>query len=222
MKDYSGVYMIHCCVSGKGYIGCSAKVLSRMKDHIADLKRGDHINISLQRAWNKYGSDSFQCIVLLKTEDIFAEEKRFIAQYGTFGKGYNLTPGGEGIGANSPEVCAKRVATFKRNYSEETRRLKSEKAKEQFANMSLEQKTTLAKKGSLAAKRRVDNLTVEELATRSKDLAEYSNRRWAKVSKEERSKQNKAIWESKTAEEKREIALKSWETRRKNKEVCHG
>lgn len=222
MKDYSGVYMIHCVISGKGYIGCSATVFSRMKDHKADLKRGRHINAKLQHAWNKYGESSFEFTILLKTEDFFIEEKRLIAKYGTFDSGYNLTPGGEGVGADSPEVCAKRVATFKRNYSEETKEKKSKAAKLQFEAMSEEDKKALAKIGSDAAKVKFANMTEEELELRSKELSEYSSRRWAKLSKEERSEQNKALWDSKSVEEKRQIALKSWETRRKNKEAANG
>ena len=52
-------------------------------------------------------------------------------------------------------------------------------------------------------------------------LSDYSNRRWEKVSKEERSRQNKANWDGKSVEEKRLIALKSWETRRMNKEAIN-
>lgn len=221
MKDFSGVYLIQCMISGKGYIGCSANVMSRLKTHKTDLKCGRHINIALQRAWNKYGAESFQYTILLKTDDIFTEEKRLIALHQTFGKGYNLTPGGEGIGADSPDVCAKRQATFKANYSEETKQLKSVLAKQQFANMSQEAKSAFAKKGSEAAKAKMQSLTDEEAAKRSLELAEYSNRRWAKLSKEERSKQNQALWMNKSAEEKRLIAMKSWETRRKNKEALN-
>ena len=195
--------MIHCSVTDKSYIGCSATVLSRMKDHKAELKRGKHVNVFLQRAWDKYGESSFQFLTLLKTEDIFAEEIKLIAKYGTFGGGYNLTPGGEGIGADSPELCARRVETFKRNYSEETRQRKSVAAKAQFEAMSEEERKTFAKLGSEAAKARLAELTEEELSIRSKELSEYSNRRWEKVSKEERSRQNKANWDGKSVEEKR-------------------
>jgi len=222
MKDFSGVYLIQCIATGKGYIGCSANVNTRLKDHKSDLRRGVHINVFLQRAWNKYGEGSFQYIVLLKTTDIFKEEIRLIKEHRTFGKGYNLTPGGEGVGSNAPEVCARRVATFKANYTEEDRVRSRTNAKNQFANMSIEDRIAFALKGSEAAKRKIESLTPEEKEARSKSLSEYSSRRWAKLSAEERTIQAKALYVGKTTEEKRASAMKSWETRRKNKESLRG
>lgn len=212
----TGVYLIHCLPTGKSYIGCSKDVECRLNTHFADLRAGRHINVKLQRAWNKYGESEFKAAVLLRTDDTFEEEIRLIEEYGTFLKGYNLTPGGEGVGADSPEVCAKRVVTFKKNYSEETRAKKSESAKRQMSAMSEEDRKVFAKVGSDAAKAAIEALDEEGKRKRSEELSSYSKRRWCRVSKEERSRQNREIHMRRTEEERRASALKSWETRRKN------
>ncbi len=216
--DYPGVYSILCVKTGKRYIGCSKWVETRMKDHKSDLKRGKHINIHLQRAWEAYGEEYFVFEVLIKTDTPFEDEIRLIAEYDSFNNGYNLTPGGEGVGSDSPELCAKRVATFKKNYSEETKKKKSEAARRQLMSMSEEDRRNFAKIGSEAAKEAIESLSEEDKAIRSKELSEYSKRRWGKLDKEERSRQAKALWEGKSEEEKKASALKSWETRRKNAE----
>lgn len=213
----SGVYLIHCLLSGKSYIGCSKYAKQRVVTHFGDLRAGRHINLKLQRAWNKYGESSFRSAILAYTEETFELEIKLISEYGTFKNGYNLTPGGEGVGADSVEVCEKRVRTFKRNYNEETKAKKSAKAKAQLLAMSDEERKRFATIGSNAAKEAIANLSEEEKAMRSSSLSEYSKRRWDKIPKEERSRQNRDIHMHRTEEERRASALKSWETRRKNK-----
>jgi hypothetical protein len=55
----SGVYRITCRPTGKFYIGSSADIQSRWNAHRSDLKRRDHDNHYLQRAWDKYGEADF-------------------------------------------------------------------------------------------------------------------------------------------------------------------
>ena len=217
-----GVYVIRCLSAGKSYIGCSKNVEVRIKDHKLDLRRGAHINPYLQRSWNLYGEESFSFDILLETDNMFEEEKRLIALHDTFKNGYNMTPGGEGVGADSPEVCAKRVKTFKENYNDETKRKKSVAAKKQLNQLTPEERVAFAKKGSDAAKEALANLTEKDKAIRSEKLASYSNRRWAKMDKSQRSEANRAIHMNRTEEERRLSALKSWETRRNNLEKQNG
>lgn len=212
----AGVYLIHCLSSGKSYIGCSKDVEDRLKTHFADLRSRRHVNIKLQRAWDKYGEANFKSAILLYTENTFETEIKLISEYGTFTEGYNLTPGGEGVGADSPDVCKKRVKTFKRNYSETTKEKKSKKAKEQLMAMSEEERIAFAKIGSDAAKKRIESMTEEEKVARSAELSSFSKKRWDKVPKEERSRQNRDIHMRRTPEERRLSAMKSWETRRAN------
>ena len=59
MNTISGIYRILNTKTGKYYIGKSVDVNKRFGQHKSDLNCGRHHCIFLQRAWNKYGSDSF-------------------------------------------------------------------------------------------------------------------------------------------------------------------
>lgn len=54
-----GVYSIINTFNNKVYIGSSKNVSSRIYIHISDLKLNRHHSVSLQRAFNKYGENSF-------------------------------------------------------------------------------------------------------------------------------------------------------------------
>jgi group I intron endonuclease len=71
-----GIYRIKNKVNNKCYYGSSKNIDKRWKRHKNELNKKKHINIILQRAWNKYGEKNFvfeiieECDVslLLKTE----------------------------------------------------------------------------------------------------------------------------------------------------------
>jgi len=56
---YCGIYRIINTINNHFYIGSSNDISRRFKRHISDLNKERHDNIHLQRAWNKYGKDSF-------------------------------------------------------------------------------------------------------------------------------------------------------------------
>ena len=58
-KRYPGVYRIICQETGDCYVGSSAYLQSRKSEHLQRLRKNEHANIHLQRAWNKYGEESF-------------------------------------------------------------------------------------------------------------------------------------------------------------------
>ena len=60
-----GIYQIKNNVSGSRYIGQSVTLGRRRADHFYALSYGTHPNIHLQRAYNKYGKESFSYSVLL-------------------------------------------------------------------------------------------------------------------------------------------------------------
>lgn len=98
MERKPGIYMIRNCVNGKIYIGKSIDMHKRKINHINELRRGDHKNIYLQRAFNKYGEDSFLFSVVeyCDADKLDEREIYWINKLGSFGGGYNLTCGGEG------------------------------------------------------------------------------------------------------------------------------
>lgn len=56
----SGIYKIINKIDGKYYVGSSQDINKRWNSHLNKLNKNNHINIHLQRAWNKYGKNSFQ------------------------------------------------------------------------------------------------------------------------------------------------------------------
>lgn len=60
----SGIYKIVNCITNKIYVGSAVNFKNRWSWHIKDLKRNAHRNSKLQRAWNKYGENTFTFHVL--------------------------------------------------------------------------------------------------------------------------------------------------------------
>ena len=64
----SGIYKIINKINGKYYVGSSVNIKdypnNRWSRHIADLNANRHHNDYLQRAWNKYGQDAFEFIII--------------------------------------------------------------------------------------------------------------------------------------------------------------
>jgi predicted GIY-YIG superfamily endonuclease len=64
-----GVYNIINTKTGKRYIGSSVEIEARWKCHKKSLIDNKHYNDKLQRAWNKYGADSFLWVVYQYCDD---------------------------------------------------------------------------------------------------------------------------------------------------------
>ena len=61
----SGVYVLRNIVNGKVYIGSAGNIRSRVRTHIWNLQQGrNRPNRHLQNAWNKYGGESFEALIL--------------------------------------------------------------------------------------------------------------------------------------------------------------
>lgn len=92
----SGIYLITNNVSGKEYIGSSKNLSHRRHTHWFQLKKGEHDNPHLQRAWNSYGKESFQFVVLEYCEfDYLLKREQWwmdLLDTTNYNKGYNLQP----------------------------------------------------------------------------------------------------------------------------------
>lgn len=71
-----GVYLIHC--NDYKYVGSSMNLYRRLKRHSNDLKRGKHFNEFVQRAYNKYGRNSFSYEILELCDNYIEREAYYI------------------------------------------------------------------------------------------------------------------------------------------------
>lgn len=144
----SGIYAIINTSNGKVYVGQSIDALDRINHHKADLKRGDHHNIHLQRAWEQYGEESFVFSILEKCsiEKLDYEEIWWINYFNSTNRdfGYNIEDGGNLFKTVSEET-KRRISEANSNPSEEIRK----KIGEANFNPSEEKRKKLSEASSL-------------------------------------------------------------------------
>lgn len=90
----SGIYIIKNIVNGKYYVGSSININNRIKTHKKRLNNKSHHSIKLQRAWNKYGADSFifEPIQYCEKENLITNEQYWIDNFDSYNNGYNSNP----------------------------------------------------------------------------------------------------------------------------------
>lgn len=92
----SGIYKIVNKVNGKYYVGSSCDILTpnvgRWYKHRFMLKSGNHSNYHLQRAWNKFGEDSFdfKIVEICLPTELIKIEQRYLDGI-KIGDSYNLS-----------------------------------------------------------------------------------------------------------------------------------
>lgn len=115
----SGIYKISNTVTGKLYVGSAVNIAIRWREHRCDLRRGNHRNQRLQRAWLKYGESAFSFSVLETVHshaDLIAREQHWIdALRAASRENYNIFPvAGSLLGMKlSAETRAKMSAAHK-------------------------------------------------------------------------------------------------------------
>ena len=90
----SGVYQILCIPTGKLYVGSAVDLRQRWEQHRHRLRRGNHHNIHLQNAWDKYGEARFEFSVLefVDPSDLLRAEEARIDRTGCADRniGFNI------------------------------------------------------------------------------------------------------------------------------------
>lgn len=92
-KQICGVYKITNTVNGKFYIGSSNNIKNRWRQHKSSLNDGNHGNVHLQNAWNKYGGQNFEFEILEECDqkDQFEREQFYLNELNPFDdNGYNV------------------------------------------------------------------------------------------------------------------------------------
>lgn len=79
----SGIYAIINKVNNHRYIGSSQNIEFRWYEHKRELRKNKHHSIALQRAWNKYGENSFQFKILIRCNpnDLLDYEQRYLDKH---------------------------------------------------------------------------------------------------------------------------------------------
>ncbi len=119
----SCVYAITNTVNGKMYIGSTKNFENRKKQHLYYLRKGTHINIILQRSFNKHGESAFIFSILEEVEKpmLLDVEAVYIRKYNTKCNGYNIADanGGDCISQhpNKAEIRRKISESMKNRWN---------------------------------------------------------------------------------------------------------
>jgi group I intron endonuclease len=116
-----GIYKIVNKINGKVYIGQSINIEKRFYEHRRGLsKKKKYINIYLQRAWKKYGSENFDFKIIEECERNKLNEREcfWISQYKN--NCYNIEL--------NPNVTP---------FNDETKKKMSEKAKKKYETKNI-------------------------------------------------------------------------------------
>lgn len=120
MKMNTGVYCLRNKVNNKRYIGSAAISFSvREKRHIRALEKGTHGNKHLQAAWNKYGRDNFEFLIIERClpSECLTREAFWIAKFRSADKafGYNkLLTGKNWLGAHHTQQTKDKMSLWPR------------------------------------------------------------------------------------------------------------
>lgn len=110
----SGIYMIRNLRDGKVYIGQAANIAMRRMQHIRALRRGDHKNIRMQRAFNRDGEPAFDFSVIefCEIERLTEREQFWIDAHSYI---YNICPaGGSSLGVKRSDETREKQSALKK------------------------------------------------------------------------------------------------------------
>ncbi len=182
-EKIQGVYRILNTINGKCYIGSSVNIKARWRSHRTAMRAKTSECVKLQRAWNKYGEQSFSFniveIISGNKEELYKREQYYIDFYDSVRRGYNiLFSAGSCAGCKlsdktkskmseahkienlSDETRFRMSESHKReNLNEETRRKLSESAKKRWGNLSAREKQRLARTGRTATEEARKNMS---------------------------------------------------------------
>lgn len=175
-----GIYKIENKINGKIYIGSSVNLSKRKERHFRNLKNNIHENFHLQNAYNKYGKNGFEFIIVKRTsrDNMLVEEQKLLDKYAGTSNCYNIL-----LIAGSPfmkgrikseehrrKLSAATTAYF-RTHPEARERLRQEHL---GTKASLETKEKMCKSKKRGSKHHNSKLTEQEVLNIRK-LYEHEN-----------------------------------------------
>lgn len=151
----TGIYKIRNIINGNIYIGSAVNINGRWSQHISRLKMRKHHSNHLQNAWNKYGSDAFEFLVIEECEvsKLIEREQYFID---TLSPKYN--------------ICRTAGSPLGIKHSTETRAKISEVRKGVKHSTETRAKMSEAKKGKPTWNKGITGISEETRAKRSAAL----------------------------------------------------
>jgi group I intron endonuclease len=123
----SGIYAIVNLTNGDRYVGSASHLQQRKSAHLTGLRNNKHGNAHLQSAWNKYGEENFEFVILehVAKEFLLDVEQRYLD---TTRREYNIATVAWAPNLGKPlsaETRAKQSAALKGRVCPQERRLRT-------------------------------------------------------------------------------------------------
>ena len=198
-----GIYGIKNKINNHIYIGKTEMNFGDRRDsHYSLLRNNKHWNPYLQNAWNKYGENNFDFVIIHKlkeNEDINELERKFIQYYRELNLSYNIADGGEGGG------------NLGKHLSEEAKRKIGEKNRINMTGfvMPEETKQKISKEHKEACKKLSDKEKMKKIknfaGSRKGKKLDKNSEQYKRLMKRERTKSNAAKYDVETVKEIRRL-----------------
>lgn len=107
------IYKLANKITGRIYIGQAKRTRNRWNAHLCDLRKNKHGNTYLQRAFNKYGEDNFEFLIMVDLSNVTEDQLRQILKREELKalrenpKNYNSDQGGESQFKQSKKTLSK-------------------------------------------------------------------------------------------------------------------
>lgn len=130
----SGIYKITCIKNKRIYIGSAKNIKERWQRHLDDLRLKSHINIHLQRAFDKYRLSSFLFEIVEECEEnvLLLREQFYLDTLKPYENGFNIgrhASGGDNLtfNPNRDDIIQRMTNTINYNISKMTEQERKEK-----------------------------------------------------------------------------------------------